>query len=185
MSKHTILNARWQPINAPTMARMRDVLLRWEDTPYRSGGSLCGVEADCIGSVFGVIDDLDGRERRKNSDMPHDTALHNQEAAFGAVSRLRHIYEPAEKLEMTEVPVRPPLRSMVQGYVLEPGDLLVVGTSAGGPGHLMIVGPQENTIWHSVQGQGFRMGGWGLGDGWERLFAAYRLGDRERWTRAA
>ncbi len=68
--------------------------------------------------------------------------------------------------------------------VLQPGDLLVVGTNNGGPGHLMIVGVRKNTIWHAGgRGARFDQTGWALGDGFERLFAVYRLEDRERWMR--
>lgn len=171
MSQHVILGAKWERL-PPEIRRAEDriheVCASWEGTPYRSGGSLRGVEADCIGSLFGIIDELDGRQRRRDSDMPHDTSFHNAAAAYRALVRLRRIYAPAVRL---------------RSWCYQPGDLLVVGTSDGGPGHLMMVGARKNNIWHATAASGFTQAGWSLGTGFERLFAAYRLGDRERWVR--
>jgi cell wall-associated NlpC family hydrolase len=168
---HAIIGARWEPMPAellPAQDRLERVLASWDRTPYRSGGSMRGVEGDCIGAVFGVIDELDGRVRRQDSSMPHDTAFHNPAAAYRAVAALRRLYRPAERL---------------RHWLYQPGDVLVVGTSDGGPGHVMIVGGRKNTLWHATTTSGFAQCGWALGLGFERLFAAYRFGDRERWLR--
>jgi len=158
---------------AVAQRRLGEVLESWKGTPYISGQRLRGVGADCIGSVFGAIDELDGRPRAQDPSLPADTALHNPRAAYKAVAAIRRIYAPAERLRC------PHGRLSVQ-----PGDLLVVGTSKGGPGHLMIVGARKNTVWHaSNSASGFCQTGWALGDGFERLFAVYRLGDRERWVK--
>lgn len=151
--------------------KLEAALRAWKNTPYRSGQRLRGVGGDCIGDVFGVIDDIDGRPRAQNPVLPADTALHDPESAHEAVGILRRLYSPAKRLHWTDGTLE-----------VQPGDLLVVGPSLGGPGHLMIVGTQKNTIWHaSNSAEGFCMTGWALGDGFERLFAVYRLGDRERW----
>lgn len=171
MRTHVLLGARWEPLPSE-LDGVQDIMLAtleaWRDTPYRSGASMRGVEADCIGALFGVIDDMDGRQRRQDSSMPHDTALHNTEAAIESVKALRRIYAPAERLNH---------------WLYQPGDLLVVGTTAGGPGHLMMVGPKKNTLWHCTSAAKFNQTGWALGLGFERLFGAYRIGDRERWLR--
>lgn len=170
------LRCSWEPLPAKlgnAQERLRAALLAWERTPYVSGQRCRGVAADCIGGVFGVIDDVDGRPRAQDPLLPSDTSLHDSKAAYRAVAALRRIYAPSIRLRECG----PELR-------LQPGDLLVVGTSAGGPGHLMIVGAQKNTIWHASNSrQGFCRSGWCLGDGYERLFSVYRLGDRERWAR--
>lgn len=165
----------WAPLAdlGNAQERLGDALRAWSGTPYLSGQRLRGVGADCIGAVFGVLDDVDGRPRAQNPQLPADTSLHDRVSAYKAVSAIRHIYAPAERLRWADGKM-----------VVQPGDLLVVGTTHGGPGHLMIVGVRKNTVWHATRSNaGFAMTGWALGDGFERLFAIYRLQDRERWTR--
>lgn len=161
------------PDLASAQRRLGEVLETWRRTPYASGQRLRGVAADCIGGVFGSIDDMDGRQRAQDPSLPSDTALHSPKSAYKAVAAIRRIYAPAKRLRPVDGKIR-----------VQPGDLLVVGTSLGGPGHLMIVGAKRNTIWHaSNSAEGFCQTGWALGDGFERLFAVYRLGDRERWVK--
>lgn len=171
MRTHAIIGARWEPLPLPLLPaqeRLEQVLASWDRTPYRSGGSRRGVEGDCIGAVFGVIDEMDGRSRRQAATMPSDAAFHNPAAAYRGVAALRRLYRPAERL---------------RHWLYQPGDILVVGTTHGGPGHVMIVGGRKNTLWQAHPASGFAQSGWALGQGFERLFAAYRLGDRERWLR--
>jgi hypothetical protein len=131
------------------------------------------VGGDCIGAIFGVIDDVDGRSRASNPRLPADASLHSPKSAYKAVAAIRRIYAPAKRL-----------RWEGGSILVQPGDLLIVGTTAGGPGHLMMVGVEKNTIWHAAgRGARFDQAGWALGDGFERLFAVYRLEDRERWMR--
>jgi hypothetical protein len=77
------------------------------------------------------------------------------------------LYEPAERIRDRNV---------------EPGDIVVVGTHAGGPGHLMLVGPQPNTLWHCTESSGACMSGWGLPAFTSRVFAVYRILDKDRWV---
>jgi hypothetical protein len=100
--------------------------------------------------------------------MPHDTSFHNPAAAYRALVRLRRLYAPVRRL---------------RAAAYQPGDVLVVGTGAGGPGHVMLVGARENNVWHSTAASGWAQCGWALGQGFERLFGAYRLDDRHRWLR--
>jgi cell wall-associated NlpC family hydrolase len=175
MSQAIPMRAVWKPLSTlngkEVMARMEEVLQEWAGTPYRSGQKCKGVGADCIGFVFSIIDELDGRERAQSALLPPDAALHDRGGAFRAVAAMRRLYAPAERL-------RKPRGGKLE---LEPGDLLVVGTSKGGPGHIMIVGPRRNTIWHTTVIPGAHQAGWALGTGYERIYAVYRLKDRHRW----
>ncbi len=170
------LTLDWAPLPAElgnAQARLGEALEAWRGTPYLSGQRLRGVGGDCIGAVFGVIDDVDGRPRAQDPMLPADASLHDARSAYKAVAAIRRIYAPAERLRWDS-----------GRLVVEPGDLLIVGTTYGGPGHLMIVGVRKNTIWHAAgRGARFDQTGWALGDGFERLFAVYRLGDRHRWAR--
>lgn len=141
------------------------VLADWEGTPYESGQRFKGRGADCLGAVFGVIDDLDGRQRAAFPDMPHDTALHDRQTALVAMRRLLERYQPSERVDTPYV---------------EPGDVLVTGSPGGGPGHVALIGPRKNELWHSLPHVGFHRTGWGLLQQ-QRLHAVYRFTDRERW----
>lgn len=142
----------------------------WEGTPYESGQRFKQRGADCIGAVFGVIDQIDGRDRATFPGMPQDTALHNRASAVAAVRELLRRYSPASKVEA--LPEQP--------LCVEPGDVLVTGAPGGGPGHVEIVGARRNELWHALPGSGFHQGGWGL-LGCQVLFAVYRIDDKERW----
>lgn len=172
------LHLRWEPLRIPNILRvgsdaqvmlnMLDVLDGWADTRYGSGQRCRGVLADCIGFVFGAIDDLDGRPRAQAPSMPPDTALHDPASSSEALRALRALYEPVEALTSPEV---------------QPFDILCVGPSLGGPSHAMLVGPAKNTIWHCTPGAGVHQAGWSLGAGYEVLHGAFRIGDRRRWLR--
>jgi len=173
MSHVIKLPAVWTPLNISensdpqnVLNQMEEILERWNGTPYGSGQRLCGVAADCIGFGTGAIDDIDGRPRAQDPSIPPDTALHDPKRSAAAVLALVRAYEPAVQVTNSK---------------LQPFDLIVVGPNEGGPGHAMLVGPQRNTLWHCTKGVGVHKAGWCLGDGYNRLFAAYRMGDRERW----
>lgn len=170
------LTTDWEPLPADlgnAQERLGEALEAWRGTPYRSGQRLRQVGGDCIGAIFGVIDDVDGRLRGQDPTLPADAALHDPQSAYKAVAAIRRLYAPARRLRWKDGKM-----------ALQPGDLLVVGTTYGGPGHLMVVGVKKNTIWHAAgRGARFDQTGWALGDGFERLFAVYRLEDRERWMR--
>jgi cell wall-associated NlpC family hydrolase len=170
-----ILPHVWQPMSVERadeiQARMLRVLEGWAGTKYLSGQRCKGVGVDCIGFVFGLIDELDGKGRASFASIPSDAALHSKVTAYKAVVALRRTYSPAIRLR----------KAQGSPMALEPGDLLVVGTQLGGPGHLMIVGPRKNTIWHAMPGSQVAQCGWCTGDGYERVFAVYRLLDRDAW----
>lgn len=175
------LSLRWTPLaiedilrvgcasmRDDVLQRMNDVLESWQGTPYGSGQRARGQLADCVGFVFGAIDDLDGRERARAPSMPPDSALHDPETSGAALRALRALYEPV---------------IAVSGGGVQPFDIIVVGPSLGGPSHVMLVGTKPGHLWHCTQGAGVHRGGWALGDGYEALNGAFRIGDRWRWLR--
>jgi hypothetical protein len=176
-----MLNLRWEPLRLEDILRvgcrsmqddaaerMDDVLASWADTRYGSGQRCRGVLADCVGAVFGCIDDLDGRPRAQSPVMPPDTALHDPATASEALRALRALYEPVVALD---------------GRHVQPFDIVVVGPAGAGPSHVMLVGTAPGHLWHCTPGAGFHRGGWALGSGYEVLHGAFRIGDRWRWLR--
>jgi hypothetical protein len=164
----------WSPLPLELSAALPKIersLALWERTKYRSGQRLRGVEADCIGFGCGHVDDVDGRPRAQAPSLPADTALHNPTKAKEAVMEIRRLYEPCFRVL--------PFEGVLYA---QPLDILIVASGAGGPGHMMTVGPQPNTLWHCTAGPGVNRSGWSLFSGYERVFGLYRIGDRERWV---
>lgn len=158
--------------DGPAISKSLDKALReWEGTPYESGQRFKQRGADCIGAIFGVVDQIDGRSRAAYPGMPQDTAMHNRATAVVAVRELLRRYAPAEKVE--GLPGEP--------LLVEPGDVLVTGAPGGGPGHVEMVGARKNELWHALPGAGFHQGGWGLLN-CQVLYAVYRIMDKERWA---
>lgn len=153
-------------------SRLESVLEGWRWTPYESGQCARGRGADCIGAVFGAVDEMDGRDRRLVSGLPRDAAMHRRHTAVKAMRRLVRAYQPAEKVEPEPG----------QKWAVQPGDIVVIGEQGGGPGHVMMVGPRRNTLWDATPGPGFQQKGWSLLDT-NVLWAVYRLGNREEWLR--
>jgi len=145
----------------------------WEGTPYESGQRVKKVAADCIGSVFGVIDDLDGQNRASLPGLPADAAMHSRDTAVAAVRELIRRYEPNRKLRLGR-----------NGDVrVRPGDIVVTGYKGGGPGHVEIVGARRNELWHSLEdGAGFAQRGWGFLES-QVLYGVWRAEDQWRWVR--
>ena len=171
MARARKLHLRWEPLPwlfVPLLRPMSTILAAWEGTKYGSGQSCRGALADCIGFVFGAIDDLDGRPRARSATMPPDTALHDPETSSEALRALRALYEPIE---------------VISSAYVQPFDIVVVGPSLGGPSHAMLVGPQKNTLWHATPASGVHRAGWALGDGYEAFHGAFRISDRTRWLK--
>jgi hypothetical protein len=167
-------NLVWEPLPAPFDEVFQFVVLykleRWLGTRYRSGERLRGVFADCIGFGCGALDDVDGRYRAASAPLPADSALHNPEGATIAIHFLRELYSPSKRILQHE-----------GLFHAQPMDILIAASGAGGPGHMMLIGPEPNTLWHCTQTSGVHKTGWSLLTGFERVFALYRLSDRERW----
>jgi hypothetical protein len=167
------LSPIWSPLDiggrdvSATLLEMENILLAWQGTEYGSGQRCRGSAADCIGFACGALDDIDGRSRARDPRVPADSCLHDPERSREAIRDLLAVYAPWEA---------------VHGP-LQPFDAVLAGPAGGGPGHVLLVGPRRNTLWHCSQALGVHQSGWAFGPGYESLHAAYRLGDRERWLR--
>lgn len=168
------LHLKWAPLPAELShiePKISAAFEAWSKTKYRSGQSCKGVDADCIGYACGIIDEVDGRKRAQSATLPSDAALHNPQLAEKAVLAIRRLYDPADF-------VLPDESGIIHA---QPMDILVVASGAGGPGHMMLVGIEQNTLWHCSPMSGANKSGWKLFSGNERVFALYRLGDRGNW----
>lgn len=145
-------------------------LFRWKDTPYESGQQAEGLGADCIGTLIPIVESLRGIASEDLPRLPPDSAMHDPESAREAMKVLLRRMEPHQKLE---VPANGPMK-------VQPGDLFITGAPQGGPGHLAMVGPQCNTIWHATSGAGFHWTGWDFLTP-QTVIAVYRLTDRHEW----
>lgn len=95
--------------------------------------------------------------------IPPDTALHDPKKAVRAVRAIAGRY-PNEIIRNGEV---------------EPGDIVIVAVGKG-PGHVMIVGPQPNTLWHCMQTAGVVRTGF---ENFGRVLRVWRGKDRHLWLR--
>lgn len=103
------------------------------------GQQCVGVGVDCVQFVAAVLDELHGLPVQPVPRYAHDMALNNPIMAARVARYL------ASRYPNTTEP----------GDLLEPGDVVVCALTANsGPGHVMIVGPDENTAWHSVESIG-------------------------------
>lgn len=160
----------WEPHPLPNVQpALERALESWRGTPYESGQRFRGRGADCLGSVCGVLDQMDGRARAAFPQFPHDTAFHSRETAIAALRTLLRLYAPLEKVE-------PAADELIHSW---PGDLVITGFPNGGPGHVEIVGAHRNELWHADRNP-FHQGGWSLLKVQE-LYAVYRLTDAWRW----
>lgn len=148
-------------------SRMRDELESWRGTRWASGGSVKGRSVDCVRFVTSVLDAMFGTDvtsglGRWAQDMPR----HQPE-------RARHVME--EVLSLYPSP-----SDVIDGGVLEPGDVIVTGRGTrGGPHHPLIVGPDPRTTWHCYRS--VARAGFGVRRG-TRVLCVYRIGERHRWA---
>ena len=144
--------------------RLARILGDWEDTPYRAGIVQQGVGVYCTAFVARVLDELYGRPPTPMPKIPHDVGDHNKKRALAALRWFTRQFPTSFEILDGEV---------------EPGDILMVGPNTGGPGHAMIVGPRENTVWQA-SGRCVHYTGLYLPEGF-KLFQARRFEDREVW----
>lgn len=137
--------------------KLREILLKWDGTPYVDGQAVAGEGANCVGSASGVACELEGVPPIEFERLPSDTAMHRPDTARAAMHRLMRLH--------------PRWKRMVAPRSAQPGDMLVVGH--GAPGHLMIVGAHPNTLAHCVRPR-FCITGMALPSGMS-LHALYRL----------
>lgn len=145
--------------------RLARILGEWEGTPYVAGQRMKKVGVFCTAFVASVLDELYRQEPTQLPALPIDISFHSKEGAMGGMRWfLRHY----------------PNHVAVDNGILEPGDIVITGPVGGGPGHAMIVGPRENTIWEANGLGGVRYTGLTLADQYV-YFGAFRLTDREVW----
>jgi hypothetical protein len=160
----------WNTGNIEIAAAMVSEIHNWIGTPYESGQSFPQRGADCTGSIFGIIDALDGRKRMKPVGFPHDGSLHCRAGAVRTVREIVRRYSPCHKIEADEDGL----------FQVEPGDIVVTGDQGGGPGHVELVGPNPNELYHSMPSVGFHQGGWSFLEQ-QVLYAVYRIEDKHLW----
>jgi len=148
----------WTPLEDDlSLDRLRCALAQWAKTPYESGQAMCGLGADCISSVFGVVMDWLGI-RLTVPKLPPDTAMHNPAKAKETMRVLLEQF-PHIKVEREA----------------KPGDIVVMTSLGGGPQHVGIVGIRPNTMWHAVPGSGFVMAGFAAPSDSLRISTLYRI----------
>lgn len=166
-------NWTWREPSLPLLTATRIsieldlILLGWEHTPYLVGQACKGEGGgvDCVRFVCSVLDELYGTDRvHEVKTLPNDASMHTREGAFRVMRTIRELYAPNQPVEDGS---------------LEPGDVVVVGPSNGGPGHAMICGPRQNELWHSSVGGVHRTGIAFSGE--QRIFRVFRCSNREAW----
>jgi len=162
-SQHKYL---WQPMNCENRetltARLARILKQWEGTPYGPFRQTKGRSADCVGFICAVLNELYGMpETRLN--MPSDIEFKSRLRAKEAIETIKENYPHID----------------INGDVLEPGDVVVLGN---GVVHAMIVGPQKNTIWHTTQGTGVCWSGLIIPSD-KQIIDVFRCSDRDKlWS---
>lgn len=155
---------------AALLRRLGRILEAWEGTPYRIGQCLRGTGAYCTAFLCAVLDDLYRRpEATPLPEIPIDASMHAPETARSGLRWFLEHYPNHERVQPGP-----------DGYtVVQPGDVLVTGPQGGGPGHAILVGPRENTLWQ-CSGLGVHYTGLALYEHYD-LYAVYRMTDRHQW----
>ena len=163
-----VLQRRWEPVSIGLQEHLAEVLQSWEGTRYLAGGQGKQLGVDCVRFVCAVMDEILGRVTPIKA-LPQDVAFHQADKGRSAVREILRLYEPFEAV----APHKP----------LNPLDILVVGGGPeAGPGHAIIVGPRENTLWQSDCQTGVAWGGWALMQDYQVLHRVYRITNlEERW----
>lgn len=171
MNRFITLPLRWVPLRVGgpledelAVRALGRELASWEGTPYMLGQQVKQEGVDCVRFVCAVLDFLGGT-RTPLPSLPADAAMHSRESAIAAMLTIKRLFEPIDQID---------------GCDVQPGDLLVVGPSSGGPGHGMIVGCAPGEVWEAGTAR-VQRSGWAIQESSE-LFAVYRKGDRTAWA---
>ncbi len=157
----------WAP-GTPAVRHAIDLVIKpWINTPFMAGQCCAGVGVDCTHFVCAVLDELYGT-------MP-PRPIRRWKPGTGQQS-VRHGAEVMREI----VQMFPAARRV--SSPLEPGDTVVLRYGRG-PGHLAIIGPERNTIWHVPMGIGAKVCEAPLKMFLGRAVRAYRMTDRENWCR--
>ena len=163
----TPLNLTWQAATLPYADKLRAILESWKDTPYMVCQQEKRVGVDCVRFVAAVWDEMLARPGDQIPRLSRDASLNNPRKTMEFMRMLLERYAPVEELTNKH-------------YVVEPGDVLVVRARGGGPGHVILVGPDQNTTWQAGTRKVVRSG-WMLLDRYQVLSHWFRYGDRSKW----
>jgi hypothetical protein len=171
------LYVRWAPLRLGTgdtqddhidsqrsQNRLARILASWEGTPYAEGQGYRSVGCDCVRATVLILAEWMRWTPPAIETLPPDAALHNK---LGAIRALRGIRKSL-----------PPHFRIRRPRVVEPGDVLITGAPQGGPGHAIIVGTTENTLWQATRHSGFQRCGWCLPTDYAKLYAVLRFDAR-------
>lgn len=158
-----------EPALRSPVERLRSILESWDGTPYLHGQSVKGRGVDCVRFVASVLCEMDRRPLADLKRLPLDTSLHNPAMARAFFHDLLRTFAPTHRVEDGQ---------------MEPGDFIVMRRRERGPGHAIIVGPDENTVWHSDPGAGVCKTGLGVlfMNPLYELDCVVRISNRERWV---
>lgn len=145
------------------MQRLQGILDSWLGTRYMAGASRRGSATDCVRFVVGVLDELYRISGPAVHRRPPNLSLGSSRKAYETVRMLRHRY---------------PSRVLRGNVSLEPGDAVVTRVGKG-PGHVLLVGPRPNTLWHAIQGSGVCETGLGSLCNVQRV---YQFQEKYRWA---
>lgn len=110
--------------------KMLKILKSWEGTKYMDGQQARGVGVDCVHFVSAVLDELEGIHTTLDK-LPQDACFHSKQKCVSAFRKFMKVYD-AEDIGSENV---------------QAGDVLICGPLTGGPGHAIIIGP-DNMMWH-------------------------------------
>lgn len=118
--RHTPQGLKWNTLSLRLEHRIQKVAQSWEGTPYGDGQRTKQQACNCIGLVIGILDELDHRE--SPTPFPRlrpDAGVHRQDIGFHVIREILKSH-PAD---------------VVDDGSLEPGDVVVLRSSAQGPDH--------------------------------------------------
>ncbi len=145
MPRPTHTDVEWEPLDlapevaAPILARMRAFHSAWERTPWMDRQRRIRVGVDCLRYMEAFFDAMRRVEPRPIAAAAGQAAsLHDSRVV------MRVVREAVRSYDGERVPRGAPIR---------PGDA-VVTAFGGGPGHVLIGGPDPGTLWHALKGVG-------------------------------
>jgi hypothetical protein len=147
---------------------LKRVLLEWEGTPYFAGSAIKQGGVDCVRFICALFKELEGQPLNNEiiKLLPPDAAMHTKS---GSIRVMKYILKLLD-----------PIYEIVPPFV-EPGDILVVGPTNGGPGHAMIVSPWKNVLVHAGTSEVCKTG-FHLSVHYQKIFHVFRKGNRQCWA---
>ena len=155
----------WEAGSPEVRAALERVIRPWENTPFMAGQCCKGVGVDCTHFVCAVIDELYG------TTPPRPIRRWKPGIGFESLRRGAEV--------MREIVSLFPAARRIRA-ALEPGDTVVLQYGRG-PGHLALVGPERNTLWHAPMGTSSKVSIAPLKLFAGRVVRAYRMNDRQNW----